>query len=267
MRYLFLLLFLGSSLCGMEKGLHWKKKEGVISPAEYKAAELWRNVVSSPSPPTARIEEVKRLLQAGLDPNMKIPSRNFPGCAATTPLHWASGSGLLDAVNYLLIYGADPKGCDGEGGTTLFQALQAYRLQDVFRKLGTRPPMPDMSVVKLLLLRGADPHNKDRCGNSVFDSIDAHDIELREMLENFETYKSNHAKEFDDIRYEHDLLRIKIEFENKLKRFGLRNTLSGICEPRPSSTRPNGLSGAGKRKRDDDEGFHSPRSHATFVEE
>ena len=260
MRYLFLLLFLGSSLCGMEE------LRRPISQAEFETAKPWRKVLFHGTH-GERFEKVKQLLKAGVDPGMRVPRMKFSGCGATTPLHWAAEADFKDIVCYLLAYGADPKTKDGNGEDAFFKAFADYRRQDLFRKLGTHVPTPDMSIVKCFLLQGVDPHKNNNFNISVLDFIHEDDAELREMLEDFETYKSNHAKEFDDIRYEHDLLRIKIEFENKLKRFGLRNTLSGICEPRPSSTRPNGLSGAGKRKRDDDEGFHSPRSHATFVEE
>jgi len=275
MRYLFLLLFLGSSLCGMEEGqssqgreAHDERRVGVISSEEFEAAKPWRDVFSHRNPDEI-LKGVQRLLQAGEDPNRKFSASNFPKSLATTLLHEAAERGLLKVAMYLLIYGASLDGKDGYGNSVLSAALKRYKTQSFLNGHVHDMPTPDLSVTKFFLLRGADPYQKSLFEIMPLTFIREDDIKVREMLEDFKTYKSNHAKEFEKMQHAYDKKCIRREFERKVQQFGRRNTISGIGEPRSSSTRLNELSEAGKRKRDDydrdDDAFHSPRSRATFA--
>jgi hypothetical protein len=275
MRYLLFLLFLGSSLLGMEadfplsqEAIREKRMNSTISKAEYEAAKPWRDFFNLRL--DKRIEKLPSLLQAGVDPRMRIPTRSFSGCLAETPLHRAAASDSKDLVNYLLAYGADPNGENGQGQHALFNAFAQYGQHDFTRKETGRPVEVDMSIAKLLLLQGANPHKRDRFKKSVIDCVDERDVELKDMLENFASYRSEHAAEFDEMQHELDILRIEREFKRTVKRNGLWNALHGInmrrlpiCPPLPAEQ--NVPFEAGKRKRDDDENgenFRSPKSRA-----
>ncbi len=272
MRYLLSLVLVAGSLCGMEEGqsspgreAHDERRVGVISSEEFEAAKPWRDVFSSRNPDEI-LKGVQRLLQAGEDPDRKLSTENFPKSLATTPLHVAAKRGLFNVVTYLLMYGASLDGKDGYGNSALSAALERYNRQSLLKDRVRDMPTPDLSVAKLFLLRGADPYQESLFKITPLTFIREDDIEVREMLTDFEKYKSDHAREIEELQYAYDIECIRREFERKVKRFGLRNTLSGIWEPRPSSTRLNELPEADKRKRDDDDSdddaLHSPKSRA-----
>jgi ankyrin repeat protein len=58
------------------------------------------------------VEEVKKLLKKGADPNIKDKY-------GWTPLHWAASGGHVDVVKLLLVHGADPTVKDEDGRTPL----------------------------------------------------------------------------------------------------------------------------------------------------
>jgi len=231
--------------------------------AVFNASRPWREVCSSKNP-GERLEKIKRLLEAGVDPNMKIPVRNFPGCGVTTPLQWAAAGGLRSEVSYLLAYGADLSVQDGNGETALFKAFDEYRRQGLFKI--THISTPDMSIVKLLLLQGANPHQKNNAGRSVLDVIDERDIELSEMLGDFETYKYNHPSEFYAIEYDFDIFRIQLEFEKRKKLRGFWNTIRGIREFRHPALPDADKQEIDERSSDNPE-LHSPRHHGSPPED
>ena len=91
------------------------------------------------------IEEVERLIRAGVDVNKK----EFYGW---TPIHRAVISGHTDIVKLLLEHGANIDEKDNDGRTPINRVMEAWQRH------------PD--IVKLLLDHGANIHLKDKHGRS-----------------------------------------------------------------------------------------------------
>ena len=93
------------------------------------------------------INEVRRLLESGANPNIKDPTYDED---AWTPLLYASSYGFYEVSNLLLDYGADPNIPDDWGQTPLMWA--SYKGHE--------------EIVRLLLESGADPNIKDDDGDN-----------------------------------------------------------------------------------------------------
>ncbi len=122
-----------------------------------------------------RVDEVRRLLEAGADPH----ARSFTG---ETPLHLAALAGRTDIVRLLLDRGADPR-ADSSRGTPLHRAaeggaaevvellpeagasVQALAIGDE-TPLHTAARMGQAEAARLLLEHGADPNAGNAGGNT-----------------------------------------------------------------------------------------------------
>ena len=93
------------------------------------------------------INEVRRLLESGANPNIKDPSYDED---AWTPLLYASSYGFYEIANLLLDYEADPNIPDDWGQTPLMWA--SYKGHE--------------EIVRLLLESGADPNVIDHYGRT-----------------------------------------------------------------------------------------------------
>ena len=142
------------------------------------AALLGSDACASPLHEAAfqgRVDEVRRLPEAGADPN----ARSFTG---ETPLHLAALAGRADVVRLLLDKGADPR-ADSSRGTPLHRAaeggvakvvellldagasVQALATGDE-TPLHTAARMGQAEAARLLLERGADPNAGNAGGNT-----------------------------------------------------------------------------------------------------
>ncbi len=92
----------------------------------------------------------KMLLNAGADPTAVAADPGDHGRYGTTPLHFASGNGYLEAMEAIIDSGVEIDHRDTEGNTALHIAAKA------------RIP----SAVKMLLETGADPNAQNRFGNT-----------------------------------------------------------------------------------------------------
>jgi len=92
------------------------------------------------------VEEVKKLLKKGADPNVQDKD-------GWTPLHLAASEGHVDVAKLLLEHGADPNAQDKHGNTPLHDAAFEGHV----------------GIVKLLLDHGADPTAKNKDGDTPLD--------------------------------------------------------------------------------------------------
>jgi ankyrin repeat protein len=92
---------------------------------------------------TSKVEDVKKLLDYGVDPNIENNEEK-------TPLYWAAFNKNDKIVKLLLNKGADPNRADIEGISPLYWA--AYTKND--------------KILKLLLAKGADPNIEDNEGKT-----------------------------------------------------------------------------------------------------
>ncbi len=142
------------------------------------AALLGSDACASPLHEAAfqgRVDEVRRLPEAGADPN----ARSFTG---ETPLHLAALAGRADVVRLLLGRGADPR-ADSSRGTPLHRAAEGGAAEVVellldagasvqARATGDETPlhtaarMGQAEAARLLLERGADPNAVNAGGNT-----------------------------------------------------------------------------------------------------
>lgn len=91
------------------------------------------------------LETVRRLLQAGTDPNMPYHTN--------TALTYAARDGFTEIAHLLINYGADVNWIDGEGVTPLILAsFKDY-----------------VDIVQLLLEHGADVSTRDQWGQTALD--------------------------------------------------------------------------------------------------
>jgi|SRR3990167_410956 len=92
---------------------------------------------------TGNIFRVRRLLRAGIDPNIV----NNDG---ETPLYWSSRNGHLEVVRELLIAGADPDIANVYGGTPLRWAInnRHFEIIDEFENF-----FPSLRILSLISLR------------------------------------------------------------------------------------------------------------------
>lgn len=159
------------------------------------AALLGSDACASPLHEAAfqgRVDEVRRLLEAGADPH----ARSFTG---ETPLHLAALAGRADVVRLLLDKGADPR-ADSSRGTPLHRAAEggAAEVLELLLNadasvqapatgdetpLHTAARMGQAEAARLLLEHGADPNVRDSCRNTPLHAAAAYkDSELAEML-------------------------------------------------------------------------------------
>jgi FOG: Ankyrin repeat len=120
---------------------------------------------------TGNLEEIRRLLQAGADPNAD-ENGNYA-------LHKAALYGHREVVRLLLDYGADPNAQDFEGGIPLSSAIHSSS------QFPNKPPSVIKEIVTDLLNAGADPNRKDEFlseGTHSFALIDAVVYELSEVV-------------------------------------------------------------------------------------
>ncbi|HIX89107.1 MAG TPA: ankyrin repeat domain-containing protein [Candidatus Akkermansia intestinavium] len=142
------------------------------------AALLGRDACASPLHEAAfqgRVDEVRRLLEAGADPH----ARSFTG---ETPLHLAALAGRADVVRLLLDKGADPR-ADSSRGTPLHRAAEggAAEVVELLLNAGasvqapatgdetplhTAARMGQAEAARLLLESGADPNAGNAGGNT-----------------------------------------------------------------------------------------------------
>ncbi len=119
------------------------------------------------------VEEVKRLLAEGTDPN--VVDRDYD-----TPLHLAADASQAEAVSVLLQAGADPNARCRDGDTPLHRGLRSIGITEVLFRAGAQM-LPDAtgatplhfaahlnldSVIPILLQRGADIDRQDIDGDT-----------------------------------------------------------------------------------------------------
>jgi ankyrin repeat protein len=92
---------------------------------------------------TSKVDDVRNLLDSGVDPNIENNKRK-------TPLYWAAYTKNDKIVKLLLDKGADPNIEDNEGKTPLYWA--AYT--------------KNHKILELLLAKGADPNIEDNEGKT-----------------------------------------------------------------------------------------------------
>ena len=102
-----------------------------------------------------RVEVVKRLLQRGADPNLRITYRSPVDGRVEKGVVALMFSRSLEAVTALLEAGADPNVHDEEGTTPLMRAVLAT------------PP----AAVEALLAAGADAQARNRGGDTAADLV------------------------------------------------------------------------------------------------
>ena len=126
-------------------------------------------------------EIAQLLIDAGAD----IEAKNKYG---STPLHNAAGNGNIDAMRILLQAGADPNARNKNGSTAFRGAVshafipdydegkefyEDYTAEDFAReKAKSKQSLIDsLTMLKLLIEYGADPHAVDNEGNNARDSL------------------------------------------------------------------------------------------------
>jgi ankyrin repeat protein len=108
------------------------------------------------------LEEIDRLLAAGVDPNVRLEKNQ-------TPLMYA---GTRKSAERLLKAGAHPNATDEEGCTPLI-----WFFKGLYRKREA------MSRVRLLLSHGADPHVVDHSGQTALDyATPKYDSDVLDLL-------------------------------------------------------------------------------------
>lgn len=275
MRYLFLLLFLGSSLCGMEAEMDEVfEAVGPIARAVQagdveEVADLISKGFSLSSysynepmwfafgleDADKREKMVKLLLEKGVDMNGMVGLKRNP-TPSESLLSRAVSEKRLAETALLLAYGADPnKPSLDYGGTALHEAATKYRIAMRYFKESLERPV---SIIKILMLSGANPQAKDYFGNTVGWSLHDNDKEMKDLLENFDAYRQKNPDAFVDTQKLLDEMRIERDFKRKVQLFGRRAVLDGTYRferPRALSFNPilpgyQSPDGAGKRKRE-----------------
>jgi len=94
--------------------------------------------------------DLKRLLDAGADPNSK-DRRKVDG---KTPLHTACMNGCPEVVHLLLSHGAYPNARDRDGGTPLYYACE--KNDATFTRRDSSCPEDHLEITRALIAAGAD---------------------------------------------------------------------------------------------------------------
>ncbi len=274
MRYLFLLLFLGSSLCGMEAEMDVVFE--AVGPLDraVKAGDVEEaaDLISKGFPLSSyscnepmwfafglknadkREKMVKLLLKKGVDLNGMVGSKRNLNPSRSLLSRAVSEKRLAETAR-LLAYGADPnKPSLDDGGTALHEAATKYRIGMRYFKESLER---SKSIMKLLMLSGANPQAVDSFGHTVDWLLDDNDEEMKDLLENFDAYRQRNPDAFVDMQNLLDEMRIEKDFERKVQLFGRRAVLDGTYRfdrPRALSFNPilpgyQSPDGAGKRKR------------------
>ena len=253
MRFIYVLLFVGSSLCAMESqspDLFLAKIArgdvagvgsmiaGGHNPRSYEKSEPLV-VAFSIEDQEKRGAIVQRLLEEGADPNGYKPMSTFyerrgRGFCVSL-LGYVAGQGWDREVRFFLLCGADPDGVDSYGETVLARSLRSYRCLGHLKKFGHFVPvnMSEMLVQKLLLMYGADPAKRDRFGINVLDFVHSSDVELKGMVQDFEAYRAVHKAEFAVLQDEFADLKAMQEYRAAVRQRGLFNVHNGIYPPGP----------------------------------
>ena len=129
------------------------------------------------------IEDVKRLLEAGADPN-------FQDKCGSTALIWASKTGNIEIVRVLFEAGADLNLQNRWGNTALIIASR-YTVEE---------------TVKILLEAGADPNIQNRWGNTALElALSDKNNKIVDLLQNY--YRST-ISYYSDEPYDMTLRRL-----------------------------------------------------------
>ncbi|KAH7278030.1 hypothetical protein KP509_38G020400 [Ceratopteris richardii] len=134
---------------------------------------------------------IEQLLKRGRDPN-EIDS------FARTSLHIAAANGMLDCVNSLFLYGANPNIEDENGNVPLWEAIRGRHkfVAETLWEAGARLPstqsgsllckaadLGSIDIVKDLLKYGCDINSENRDGNTILDiAITTGNLELISFL-------------------------------------------------------------------------------------
>lgn len=195
--------------------------------------------------PKERLSEVLRLLERGENPNGRKPSSYY--AIDQSLLSYAASRGWYEETLHLLVYGANPNEKDSYGRTVLRAALCSPRWLVKKNKSEESMEPSRIKVVKLLLVAGADAQEKDLFHGPTSPSLHSlfNDGKIKEMLRDFEKYKTEHPKEFEGLENEFFEAKNMLTFKRQVRLHGLFNVLGGfhtiqgssICPP-PESNSP-----------------------------
>ena len=275
MRYLLSLVLVAGSLCGMEERMGGEFEAVGPLARSVKAGDVEKTAdliskghsLSSYScnepmwfafglkKADKREKMVKLLLEKGADLNGMVGSKRNPTPSESLLSRAVSERRLAETAR-LLAYGADPNkpGLD-DGGTTLHEAAAKYRIAMRYLKESLER---SVSIIKILMLSGANPQAKDHFGRTVDWFLDDNDTQMKDFLKNFDAYRQKNPDAFEPQQRLLDAMRIERDFERKVQLFGRRAVLDGTYKferPRALSFNPilpgyQSPDGAGKRKRE-----------------
>lgn len=235
MRYFFLMLFLGNSLCAMEgqpdpflvsivQGDVERVKEMIERGSDLRSYQHGEPLFATVYLEDAgkRPEIFRLLLDRGIALDTPLCESHRAG---KTVLGSSVLKGRLKDVLYLLAHRADPNKGDKYDERPLMDAVRRYLSKDASGKEVARDDA--LAIIKALLIKGADPSWQNVFGKTVHD-IMPDDSELAGMMQDLEAYKENNPEQFIALWEDFDDLERMPQLKRQFQRHGRFSVLHGI---------------------------------------
>lgn len=249
MRYIFSLLLIAGSLCGMEADNPWGRE--IIHPRGLLCEKIVTGDVDEVAAlidkghlptdtrfyphnepmlfafmiqdPEKRSKMIHLLLHKGIKPDSLIGSP-YSLRPYQSLLESAVEDSRVDDIALLLAYGADPNRCNRDGETALHKAAESYREAHWYK--GGVGEQEAKEVMELLLMQGAKPQNKSYFKTTAIDLVGGDEVaEL--MLTNFSEYCKKYADSMREQKILLESMQLLKEIDEKKKRYGLLGVVTG----------------------------------------